>query len=137
MIEAAIKSNGMSTFLHKGSIKKAQSMLSEREEFLHAAIANISILPIQDGIEPDIRKIKNKVSGVIVVTSKRVYFCNNVAGKGTSKQIMIKDITSIDDSVSLFKTAKLRISGITEMFVVDGNEETIQQISQAVNEARF
>lgn len=136
-IEEAVKASGSLSIFNKGSIKAAESLIMQGEELFYAMIANVSIAPAHENLKVDVSKLNNKMSGVLAVTSKRIFFCNSVLGKGTSKQIMLKDITSIDDSISLLQTAKLRICGISEMFIIDGNSKNINQIQIIINEARM
>lgn len=136
-VKEAVKESGTLGAFHGGSIKEAESMLSPSETLIYAMSCNISIIPNGGALNTNISNMKDKITGILVITSARVYFCNNVLGQGTSKQIFINDITSVDDKTNLLQAARLRISGLTEMFVIDGNKKTISQTKQALNEARI
>lgn len=135
-IAEAVKASGTVALFSKGSIKAAEKMLNPNETLIFAACVNVAVEPVGSKLKVDVASIKDKVNGIFVITSKRVYFCNSVMGSGTSKQIMINDIVSIDD-VSTLGLTKLRITGIAEMFVVDGTKSLTDKIQQAINDVRI
>lgn len=134
-IKDAVKGNGYIPGLYHFSIKNAQRVMLENENLIFAGIFNVATVPVHAHLEVDTLNIKGKDAGVFAVTDKRAFFCTNVAGKGSTKQIAIKDIQSVDDSTTLIKLAKLRIRGITEMFVIDANMAIVQKINAAIGEA--
>ncbi len=134
-IADAVKQFGTATPFSKGHMNAAEKMLVPGETVLYADIVNVSIEPVAGGISPNIATLKGKVNGVFAVTNKRVLFCNNVMGQGTSKQIRLADITSIDNANSVLGSSKVRICGITEMFVIDGNSKSSAALVNAVNNA--
>lgn len=122
-IEEAIKKSGTKNILAKGSTKKAQSLIRENEEVLYAINTNVSIINNQKTIINNTKgmfSLKNSLNGVIVVTNLRIMFCSSIIGNTNIKQISIKDITSIDESINgLTKMGQLRIQGITETFLIN------------------
>lgn len=133
-IKECVKQNTPLTFLYGGSITKAQHMLSKNETLIYAVVCNISAVHVAGRLNNDSNfSIKNKVNGVFVITTKRIYFCNNFAGKGITKQILLNNIQSIDDTTSLMGFGKLRIAGITEAFVIDVNAKISNEIVNNLN----
>ena len=64
--------------------------------------------------------LKNSLNGVVVVTDRRIIFCSSIVGNTNIKQISIKDVVSIDESINgLTRTGQIRIQAITETFVVN------------------
>lgn len=133
VLEAVQKSGSMSA-MHKGSIKAADKQLAADEQVFFAFTANVSVVPVSE-LSVATLSVKNKLSGVVVITHKRVLFCNSVLGVGSSKQISLNNIQSIDDKTNMLGLAAIRICGITEMFVIDGNQKLAEQIKNAINEA--
>lgn len=114
----------------------AQKMLLSNEILIYASLVNISIVSTGKNLKIDVMDFKNKLSGVLVITSKRIYFCNHVLGVSNTKQMTLNHITSIDDKTVLGIT-KIRICGVTEIFEVDGNPKINNQIQEALNLARL
>lgn len=144
-IEECVKNNKTYNILNKGAIHKAQKMVESNEEVLYALVTNVLIsksdsigFTNQDKIFGGAMQIKNVLSGVVVVTDKRILFCNSILGTTNEKQIMIKDIQFIDEHISgLTKTGELRIVGITEMFVVKILRKGLgEEVKKAINKAR-
>ena len=83
-------------------------------------------------------QVKNVLNGIVVITDKRIIFCNSTLGTTNEKQIMIKDIQSIDEHISgLTKTGELRIVGITETFVVKVLRKGLnEEIKKAIDKAK-
>lgn len=128
----AVKKSGTGTALWKGSIKAAQDMLLPSESVIHAFTANVATYPVSGPLNTKPMKIKGKISGVVVITSKRILFCNSVLGSGTSKEIQVKQIQSIDDTNSMVGSSCLRVSGITEMFVIEGRSTLLLEAKKAI-----
>lgn len=122
-VDEAIKRSGTSNILAKGSTKKAQQLIRENEEVLYAINTNVSIIDNKTTILKNTKGMfspKNSLNGVIVITNSRVIFCSSIIGNVNVKQMLIKDITSIDESINgLTKMGQLRIKGITETFSIN------------------
>ena len=145
-LEDFVKNNKTYNFLNKGAIKKTQALIEENEKLLYAIVTNVSInknnntsFENQNRIFGGALQIKNVLSGVIAITNKRIIFCNSTLGTVNEKQILIKDIQSIDEHINgLTKTGELRVNGITETFVIkilrkDINKEIIDAINKVRN----
>lgn len=130
----AVKESKTGTVLWMGSIKAAQNMLLPSEPVIYAFTANVAICPVSGSLNINPMKIKGKISGVVVITSNRIIFCNRVLGQGISKEIQIKQIQSIDDakSIPMIGFSCLRVSGITEMFVIDGKSKLLLEAKKAI-----
>lgn len=144
-IEECVKNNKTYNILNKGAIRKAQETIESDEEVLYALVTNVSIsgnnstsFTNQNKIFGGAMQMKNVLSGVVVITDKRIFFCNSILGTTNEKQIMIKDIQSIDEHISgLTKTGELRIVGITEIFIVKILRKGLgEEIKNAINKAR-
>lgn len=147
-IEEYVKNNKTYNILNRSAIIKAQKLIESNEEVLYALVTNISISPKTDtsfrnqkNFFGGAMQIKNTLSGVIVITNKRIIFCNSVIGTTNEKQLRIEDIQSIDEHISVFKTGELRVNGITETFIIkilrkDLNEEIKKAINKARNEQK-
>lgn len=123
-IEEAIKKSGTTNLLAEGSTKKAQQLIQEDEEVLYAINTNVAIKDNKKTIiknaKNDMFSLKNALNGVVVITDKRVLFCSSILGNINIKQILIKDILSIDENINgLTKMGQFRIQGVTETFVIN------------------
>ncbi|MCI8760414.1 MAG: hypothetical protein HFJ34_04765 [Clostridia bacterium] len=122
-IEEAIERSGTKNILAKGSTKKAQSLIRENEEVLYAINTNVSVVDNKKTVINNTKgmfSLKNSLNGVIVITNSRIIFCSSIIGNTNIKQIQIKNITSIDESINrLTKMGQLRIQGITETFLIN------------------
>lgn len=117
--------------INPGAAKKAKKMITESENVLFASNLNIAVVP-NHGKLSDSFSAKGKVSGVFVVTDKRIIFVQSVLGTGDTKQIRKEDISSTDTKTSLMN-CPVRIKGLTEMFVIDCNKVTQSKIMAALN----
>ena len=102
-VEEAIKKSGTTNILAKGSTRKAQKLIKENEDVLYAINTNISIVDNKQTVLNNTKgmlSLKNSLNGVIVVTDTRIIFCSSIIGNTNIKQILIKDITSIDESIN-------------------------------------
>ena len=144
-VEDFVKNNKTYDFFNKGAIKKTQALIEENEELLYALVTNVSInknnntsFENQNQIFGGALQIKDVLSGVIAITDKRIIFCNSTLGTVNEKQILVKDIQSIDEHISGFtKTGELRINGITENFVIKiFKNELSKELKEAINKAR-
>lgn len=129
-----IKANKTYSIFLKESINKAQDMLMENEKVLYAIGGNITVIDNKELLKIDFWKIKGKVLGILVITDKRVMFCNYVLGSGQAKEILSNNIQSVESKdVSLLGIGKLRIKGITETFIIDiSRKETIEHVKNAI-----
>ena len=122
-IEEAIKKSGTTNILAKGSIKKTQSIIGENEEVLYAINTNVTVIDNKRTLMNNIKGVfsfKNSLNGVVAVTNLRVIFCSSIIGNTNIKQILIKDIKSIDESINgLTKMGQFRVQGITESFLIN------------------
>lgn len=143
-IEEYVKNNKTYNILNKGVIQKAQSLVGSNEEILYALVTNVSIdknnstsFKNQNQLFGGAMQFKNVLNGVVVITDKRVIFCNSTLGTINQKQIMVKDINSIDEHISgLTKTGELRINGITESFIIKIFKKGLgEEIKKAINKA--
>lgn len=143
-VEEAIEKSGTKNILAKGSTKKAQKMIQNDEIVLYAINANIIIEDTRKTLIKQVPNhkglfsIKNGLAGVIVITNKRVLFCSSVMGNLNQKQILIKDITSIDSSIhGLTKMGQFRIQGITETFIINIYKERVAtELENSIQEAK-
>ena len=120
--------------MNKGAIKETKKLLTASEQVFFSAPLNISVKPVVRKLN-DKLTIKGKVNGILTITNKRVLFVESNLGIGTTKQILISDITSIDSKKS-FITFPVRICGITDMFVIDCTKDENERILNALNRAR-
>lgn len=116
--------------MNPGAVKKAKGMIPGNENVLFASTVNVSVIPVNGKLSSNF-SAKGKVSGVFVVTEKRILFVQSVLGNGDTKQILKQDITSIDSKNSLMN-CPVRIKGLTEMFVIDCNKDTQKKILNAL-----
>lgn len=143
-IEEYVKNNKTYNILNRSAIIKAQKLVESNEEVLYALVTNISISPKTDtsfrnqkNFFGGAMQIKNTLSGVIVITNKRIIFCNSVIGTTNEKQLRIEDIQSIDEHISVFKTGELRVNGIKETFIIKILRKGLnEEIKKAINKAR-
>ena len=142
-IEDFLKDNKTYSALSKGSMKKAQEQLLEEEKLLYALNANVDIVNIdtsnfnnRNKIAGGALKIKNKLNGVVAVTNSRIFFCNSTLGQSNIKEMRIKDIQSIDGSVSILKIGELKVRGLTDMFVIATNENIMNELKNVINSVK-
>ena len=131
-IEEAIKESGTTNILAKGSTKKAQSLIENNEEILYAINANVTIKENKSANASAAISLKNTVknalNGVVAVTNKRILFCSSILGKSTIKQILVRDITSVDEDMNgLLQMGQMRIQGITEHFIININKKKVAE----------
>lgn len=122
-VAEAIKESGTINILATGSTKKAQSLIESNEEVIYAINTNVVVEDNNVTLlknTKDMFSLKNSLNGVIVITNKRVIFCSSILGNTKIKQILIRDINSIDENINgLTKMGQFRIQGITETFVIN------------------
>lgn len=140
-IEEAIEKSGTKNILAKGSTKKAQSLIRENEEVLYAINTNVSVIDNKKTVINNTKGmflLKNSLNGVVVITNSRIIFCSSIIGNTNIKQILIKDITSIDESINgLTKMGQLRVQGITETFLISIYKSNISnELKESIYEAQ-
>ncbi len=122
-VDEAIKKSGTKNILAKGSTKKAQGLIENNEEVIYALNTNVLVVDTNKTLMKDTKgmfSLTNGLNGVVVVTNKRVIFCSSILGNSKIKQILIQDITSMDENINgLTKMGQFRIQGITETFVIN------------------
>ena len=134
VLEAVQKSKSIA-FMYKGSIKAAQKMLSPSEEIIGAITGNVASEPIYDELSTDFGfSADSELPGVIVVTDQRILFVHRVMGQGSTKEIPLSSIRSVDTKTSIQLDA-IRIVGISDMIVTKGNRKPITNLRNAINEA--
>ena len=137
-IEEVIRKNKTYNIFLKEAIKSAENILTEIENVRYAIGCNISIIDNKESLKIDFWKLKGKLSGVLVITNKRVIFCNSALGLRQTKEILLPNIQSVDSrDVSFLGVGKLRIKGITETFMMDvAGKETIEQAKKAIYDCK-
>ncbi len=140
-IEEAIERSGTKNILAKGSTKKAQSLIRENEEVLYAINTNVSVIDNKKTVINNTKgmfSLKNSLNGVVVITNARIIFCSSIIGNTNIKQILIKDITSIDESINgLTKMGQLRVQGITDTFLINIYKSNISnELKESIYEAQ-
>lgn len=128
--DEAFDSNFISK-INPGAAKKAKMMIGANESVLFASNLNISTIPVSGKLSDSFFGGK-KVSGVFIITDKRVLFVQSTLGIGDTKQILKENITSVDTKASLMN-CPVRIKGLTEMFVIDCNKSIQTKIMNALN----
>ena len=137
-IEEAIEKSGTKNILAKSSTKYAQRIIQPNEEVLYAINTNVVIdapnKTLKNKKLGGVFNFKGAINGVIVITDKRILFCNSLMGSTNQKQILIKDIQSIDENINgLTKTGQLRICGITDTFLINIYKKNIgEEIKQVI-----
>lgn len=119
-----------------GAVKTAEKMMFADEQLIYATIKTISTIPVNGRLGPEMVGIKNKLTGVVVVTDKRIFFCSSILGMKETKQINLKDVLSIDDAKVFIRTAVLRVKGITDMLVIDGDSKHLDKLKNAILESK-
>lgn len=131
----AVQNSKSIAFMYKGAIKAAQKMLSPSEDILWAVTGNVASKPVYGELDTDFSySADSELPGVIVVTDQRILFVHHVMGQGTSKEIPLSAIRSIDTKKSIQLDA-IRIVGISDMIVMKGNRKPITNLRNAINEA--
>lgn len=135
-LDEVLSGNKLLQKIRPGLVSETKKLLSSDENVLFSAIMNISTRPIKGKLDTKIYLIpKNKENGLLTITDKRVLFVNVMLGIGNTKQILIKDISSIDSTRSI-GLSPVRIQGLTEMFVIDSKKEEQVAILNALNASR-
>jgi hypothetical protein len=134
VLEAVAKSK-TSTFLNKGSVKAAQKMISPSEEILWAQIVLVDATPSKNKFDTDVKIFNTDgLSGVIVITDQRILFVQHMLGQGTSKEIRLSSVRSLDTQKTTTWTF-LRITSMSDMIVTYGKNREITNLRNAINDA--
>lgn len=131
-LKEALKQSGSITFLNGGNIKEAEKRIQKDETLLYALITCISSVLVNGQLNTNFT-LKNKDSGVFVITNKRIFFAQSILGSSKFKEIQLENIQSIDSAKNI--DAKIRICGITEMFVLDVKRKQVNEIECILNQA--
>lgn len=134
--DEALEATKTAKVINAGNIRAAKKIIFPNENVLFACCCNVSTTPILGKLSPKV-SIKNKTPGILAITDKRIIFANDTLGIGVgqSKELFIKNITSIDSVGTIFAT-QLRIQGVTEMFVIDCNSKLREKITNAISTVR-
>lgn len=137
-IRDILKQNGCATAMYGGSIKAAEKMLLPDEAVISALTSIVAELPSGNQIHPNTH-IKNKESGVVVLTNKRLFFVQSILGQGHSKEILLTDIQSIDQKnvIDIMMSSILRVQGITISFEMDGKKTQLSAFAEKINKERI
>ena len=115
--------NKMSSSFNK-AMELAESMLNESETLMYSAIA-----------------LENGIAGVVVITSKRIYWCAKIGKIGGTKEMYFKDIQSVQTLTDKFlgmTGGGIEIKGGIEIFKISaGNAEVINNIKKAIDNVRM
>ena len=131
----AVKQSGTYLFTHKGSVRAAQEMIAPTEELLWAQTSNVNTGSVHGELSTSYKVTDSDIlPGVVVVTTRRVFFAYSMLGNSNYKEIRISDIRSLD-SKSTLATEVLRIVGTTSMLVIFQKRKVIAKLKDAINEA--
>lgn len=134
VLEAVAKSK-TSTFLNKGSVKAAQKMISPSEEILWAQIVLVDATPSKNKFDTDVKIFNTDgLSGVIVITDQRILFVQHMLGQGTSKEIRLSSVRSLDTQTTATLTF-LRITSMSDLIVAHGKHREMADLRNAINDA--
>lgn len=136
-VKEAIRLSGTTNPLASGSTNAAQKMLLPDETIVHAVNANITTVPSSTKLDPKkIYSVKGKENGVVVITGKRVFFCQSILGQTKSKEMALNQVQSVDDASNvMFGAAQVRIRGITETFLIDLQHRHLSEFRSRLNSA--
>lgn len=137
-----IKESGTGLFMstEKENIKLAIEMLHSEEKIVAAISANVSFGEPEGALKQSVFNLKNKTSGIVVLTDQRILFASN-NGRYVTKSIYLTDVNAIDDLQSFFSGGTvLRIQSTSTSLAIDGTTKTIppfrNKIDEAVHSAR-
>lgn len=144
-IDEALRRSGNAAIpLGFGAAKRIQKQLTADEEVFYAVQSNIKIT--SDFSNSFSKRnlsfggagsIKDKMSGIVVVTNHRIIFCSAITFPANEKEIPVSEIQSIDNTSSLMGMGQLRIQGLTEMFVIDiYSNRVMEEMKKAISAAR-
>lgn len=137
-IRDILKQNGCATAMYGGSIKAAEKMLLPDEAVISALTSIVAELPSGHQIHPNTH-IKDKESGVVVLTNKRLFFVQSILGQCHSKEILLTDIQSIDQKnvIDIMMSSVLRIQGITISIEMDGKRKQLSAFAEKIDQERI
>lgn len=135
-IKEAIKKSGTSTLFSDKVIKAAEKKLQNGEKITYALITTVLSERVYGVLHPEDtslkNSLKNKIAGVLVITSSRIFFCGGLI----FKEILISDIKSVDSAKTLYRNAQIRIQSTTEMIIFDVCVKRLTEIEQVISNAR-
>lgn len=133
-IEQYVKQNGTYNIFLKPAIGRLEKVLLENESIVYAIGGNINAIDNNEELKIDFWNIKSKMAGILLFTDKRIIFSSSTIGNSKSKEILIKNIQSIDSKEnSILGTGKLRIKGITETFWIDISIKNMNEAKKIIN----
>lgn len=135
-IKEAIKKSGTSALFGDKTIKAAESKLQAGEEVRYAMVTTILSDPVYGDLHPENtglkNSLKNKVGGVLVITSLRVFFCGGLI----FREILASDITSVDSTKALYYNAQVRIQSTTAMIIFDIKSKHLEEAERVISNIR-
>lgn len=131
----AVEKSKTKVLLNKGSVKAAQKMISPSEEILWAQIVLVDATPSKNKFDTDVKIFNTDgLSGVIVITDQRILFVQHMLGQGTSKEIRLSSVRSLDTQTTATLTF-LRITSMSDLIVTYGKNREITNLRNAINDA--
>ena len=131
----AVQRSKIPYFMIKGAIKAAQKMIAPSEEITWAQMGLIYTKPITGELITDFKTLSaSGLSGVFVVTNKRILFVHSVLGNRSYKEIRLASIRSIDAKATPM-TECLRIVSTVDMLIAFAKPAYISLLRNAINEA--
>ncbi|MDP4177569.1 MAG: SHOCT domain-containing protein [Bacillota bacterium] len=117
-LERAMKQTKTSFIFQKGVLEKVNDMFEENEEVLFVICANMNL--VVKGVHSIIKpmELKNKKSGVFVITTKRVFHYQKILFQVKYEQISVADINSVEFIKGMIFSV-LRISANTKIMELD------------------
>lgn len=136
-VKEAMKATGFRNPLMIGANKKIEKWLSPHEKVYFATMLNAAIVSDTDVLNvKNWWSIKDKKLVNFVVTNQRVFCLESIFGKETRKEILLDQIVSIDEATGIIFTARMRICGHRDMFIIDSTKDEQSRIRVAIDAAR-
>lgn len=124
----AVERSKTPVFTYKGSIDTAQLHLTPKEVVLWAMTSRVLL-------DADTNQdAKNKIPGVIVLTSQRFLFVSHSSTSDTIREISVPDIHAVEPKIKLF-SASLRITGASECLFIEDNSKRITALKSVLDTA--
>ncbi|ERK31931.1 SHOCT domain-containing protein [Clostridium intestinale] len=127
-IEDLIKSLKLPTLGMKKDYKCAEEYLEADEKVLFICPGNANINKSGNKLQSNPLDIKNKISGIFVITPKRVFHANNIFG-GYLEQIPISEVSSY--RVSKMPLVSGVIQVISNNYIIEVDLSSKKQIVEA------
>lgn len=132
-----MKATGFRNPLMIGANKKIEKWLSPHEKVYFATMLNAAIISDTDVLNvKNWWSVKDKKPVNFVVTNQRVFCLESIFGKETRKEILLDQIVSIDEATGVIFTARMRICGHRDMFIIDSTKDEQSRIRAAIDAAR-